>query len=86
MSPPTKELMNLVLNKKIRHGGNPVLRWNIDNLVVRTDPAGNLKPDKEKATNKIDGAVAMIMGLDRAVKHAGETGPSVYENRGPYVL
>jgi phage terminase large subunit-like protein len=78
MSPPTKELMNLVLNKKIRHGGNPVLRWNIDNLVVRTDPAGNMKPDKEKATNKIDGAVAMIMGLDRAVKHAGN-GPSTYE-------
>ena len=81
MSPPTKELMNLVLGRKIRHGGNPVLRWNVDNLVVRQDPAGNLKPDKEKSTQRIDGAVALIMGLDRAARHAQGV-RSVYEERG----
>lgn len=70
MSPPTKELMNLVLSKKINHGGHPVLRWNADNLVVATDPAGNLKPDKSKATQKIDGCVALIMALDRATRQA----------------
>ena len=76
-SPPTKELMKLVLEKKIHHGGNPVLHWNADNLVVRLDPAGNVKPDKEKSTEKIDGVVAMIMGLDRALRAQAE--PSIYE-------
>ncbi len=80
MSAPTKELMNLVLGNKIRHGGNPILRWNADNLVVSQDPAGNLKPDKAKATQKIDGMVAVIMALDRAARHANDA--SVYETRG----
>lgn len=81
MSAPTKELLNLVLAHRIRHGGHPVLRWMADNMVVRKDPAGNLKPDKEKSTEKIDGMVALIMALDRAMRHEGE-GASVYETRG----
>ncbi|MCX6001767.1 MAG: terminase large subunit [Chloroflexi bacterium] len=86
MSPPTKELMNLVLSKKIRHGGNPVLRWNCDNLVVRTDPAGNIKPDKEKSTQKIDGMVALIMAIDRASRHSKLVGASIYEDKGMVTL
>ncbi|MDD4985570.1 MAG: terminase large subunit [Dehalococcoidales bacterium] len=82
MSSPTKELMTLVLQRKIRHGGNPVLRWNVDNLVIEQDAAGNIKPNKAKSTQKIDGAVAMIMGIDRAIKHAPEQGPSIYETQG----
>jgi len=85
MSGPTKELLNLVLGHKIRHGGNPVLRWMADNMVVRKDPAGNLKPDKEKSTEKIDGIVALIMALDRAIRHEGD-GESVYETRGIIAL
>ena len=81
MSPPTKRLMELVLEKNIAHGGHPVLRWMMDNIFVRTDPAGNIKPDKEKSTEKIDGAVATIMGLDRAIRNGGSTG-SVYDERG----
>ena len=81
MSPPTKRLMELVLEKNIAHGGHPVLRWMMDNIFVRTDPAGNIKPDKEKSTEKIDGAVAMIMGLDRAIRNEGSKG-SVYDERG----
>lgn len=69
MSAPTKEMLALVLQERLHHGDNPVLRWMCDNLVVRMDPAGNVKPDKEKSTEKIDGMVAMIMGLDRAIKH-----------------
>ena len=46
MSPPTKELMRIVLEHRLNHGGHPVLRWNFDNAYVRTDPAGNLKLDK----------------------------------------
>ena len=84
MSPPTKELMRIVLEHKLCHGGHPVLRWNMDNAYVRTDPAGNLKLDKEKSTEKVDGAVALVMALDRAMKNQG--GDSVYNHRGLIVL
>lgn len=81
MSPPTKELMKLVLEGRIAHGGHPVLRWMIDNVTIRSDPAGNIKADKEKSTEKIDGAVATIMALDRAIRHEGDSA-SVYDARG----
>jgi phage terminase large subunit-like protein len=81
MSPPTKELMRLVLTQKIAHGGNAVLRWMADNIFVRTDPAGNIKVDKEKSAEKVDGIVAMIMALDRAIRNGANSG-SVYDNRG----
>lgn len=68
MSPPTKELMKLVLEGKLAHGGHPVLRWMMDNIFIRSNPAGNIKADKEKSTEKIDGAIATIMGLDRAIR------------------
>ncbi len=82
MSPPTKELMKLTLEEKLAHGGQPVLRWMMDNIFIRTDPAGNIKPDKEKSTEKIDGAVATIMALDRAIRCGNDTGASVYDTRG----
>ena len=82
MSPPTKELMKLVLEERIAHGGHPVLRWMMDNIYVRTDPAGNIKPDKEKSTEKIDGAVATVMALDRAIRCGNDTTESVYDTRG----
>lgn len=81
MSPPTKELMKLVLEKKISHGGNPVLRWMMDNIFIKQDPAGNIKMDKEKSTEKIDGAVATVMALDRAIRNK-ENNVSVYDDRG----
>ena len=86
MSPPTKELMRLVLEQKIAHGGHPVLRWNMDNIYIRTDPAGNIKADKAKSTEKIDGAIAMIMALDRAIRCGNETAESVYDTRGLLVF
>lgn len=82
MSPPTKELLRLVLSGKLAHGGNPVLRWMADNLVVSVDPAGNVKPNKKKSREKIDGIVALVMALDRAIRNAGERKGSVYEERG----
>ena len=82
MSPPTKELMKLTLEQRIAHGGHPVLRWNMDNVFIRTDPAGGIKMDKAKSTEKIDGAVAIVMALDRAIRNEGSSG-SVYDgNRG----
>lgn len=80
MARPTKELEKLVLAGEIAHGNNPVLSWMADNVVVREDPAGNMKPDKDKSIEKIDGIVALIMGLDRAT--CMETHGSVYEERG----
>ena len=82
MSPPTKELMKLTLEQRIAHGNHPVLRWNMDNIYVRTDPAGNIKADKEKSTEKIDGAIATIMALDRAIRCGNDNGASVYDDRG----
>ena len=82
MSPPTKELMTLVLEKRIAHGGHPVLRWMMDNIYIRTDPAGNIKADKERSTEKIDGAVATIMALDRAIRCGNVSTASVYDDRG----
>lgn len=80
MNPPMKELERVVLSKKIHHGGNPVLTWMADNLVARVDPAGNIKPDKEKSREKIDGIVALIMAMDLALRHPESK--SVYEKRG----
>jgi phage terminase large subunit-like protein len=67
MTAPTKELEKLVLGGKLRHGGNAVLRWMASNVAVETDAAGNLKPSKKKSTERIDGIVAMIMALGRAM-------------------
>lgn len=82
MSPPSKELMKLTLEQRIAHGGHPVLHWMMDNIFIRSDPAGNIKPDKEKSTEKIDGAVATIMALDRAIRCGNDTSESVYDTRG----
>ena len=75
-------MTKLTLEEKIAHAGHPVLRWMMDNIYVRNDPAGNIKADKEKSTEKIDGAVATIMALDRAIRCGNDTGESVYDTRG----
>lgn len=54
----------------------------MDNIVIRTDPAGNIKADKEESTEKIDGAVATIMALDRAIRCGNSNVASVYDERG----
>ena len=58
----------------------------MDNIYIRTDPAGNIKADKEKSTEKIDGVIASIMGLDRAIRCGNDTSESVYDTRGLLVL
>jgi phage terminase large subunit-like protein len=63
VSAPLKELQRLVLTERYTHGGNPVMRWMVDNLAVRMDPAGNVKPDKENAADKIDGVAAAVNAL-----------------------
>lgn len=64
---PMKRCLELVRERKLRHGGNPVLRWNASNVVAKEDPAGNLRPDKGKSSDKIDGFCAMLMALGLAL-------------------
>ena len=80
MSAPTKEFYKLMMEGKIIHGGNPVLRWMALNVVVDRDAADNIKPTKAKSPEKIDGIVASIMALDRCIRQ--EQAESVYDSRG----
>lgn len=80
MNQPTKELERLVLAKGINHGGNEVLRWMCSNLQMKLDPAGNIKMDKGKSKEKIDGMVALVMALGRYMNPGDDEGPSTYEN------
>lgn len=80
MSAPAKAMEALIIGRRLRHDGNPVLRWMAGNVSARQDPAGNIKPDREKSADKIDGIVALVMALSRAVVDQGESRGSVYED------
>ena len=81
ISAPAKELERLIRNKELRHDGNPVLRWCMNNVMIEEDAGGNIKPSKRKSTEKIDGCVALVMSIGRAIV-ALPRGQSVYETRG----
>ncbi|MBN4074750.1 MAG: terminase [Alkaliphilus sp.] len=83
MSAPTKQLEELVLSKRIRHGSNPVLSWCIANVILEQDAAGNCKPSKAKSTQRIDGAVALILALSRGMLREKR---SVYSDRGLLII
>src|SRR5574344_1200671 len=82
MSAPTQQFEALVLSEQIEHLGNPVLRWMLASTVVMTDPAGNIKPDKSKSTQKIDGIVASIMALGEWMTAQANEENDPYNNRG----
>jgi phage terminase large subunit-like protein len=85
MSAPTKELEKLVLEGKIHHYGNPVLAWMCGNVEIKRDPASNIKIDKGKSKEKVDGMVGLAMALGGYMTGEGpET--SVYEERGLLIL
>lgn len=65
LSAPTKSLEKAILSKRLRHDGHPVLRWNISNISVESDPAGNVKLSKKVSTERIDGASALVNAIDR---------------------
>ena len=79
MATPTAELERLLITGMIEHDGDRVLRWQAGNVVTRQDPAGNLKPDKDKSADKIDGIVATIMALGVAMTEAPKR--SIYDER-----
>lgn len=85
MSAPTKELEKLVLEGSLHHYGNPVLAWMCGNVEIKRDPAGNIKIDKGKSKEKVDGMVGLAMALGGYMSGEGpET--SVYEERGLLIL
>lgn len=85
MAAPMKDFERRLIAKKLHHGGNPVLRWMADNVAVKMDPAGNLKPDKAASQGKIDGIVALVMALDRAMRN-DKPSRSVYEDHGLFTV
>ena len=72
MSSPTKELERLVKDAQLKHDGNPVTRWMMGNIMLRTDPAGNIKIDKAKSGDKVDGPVSIVMALGTAMQDAAK--------------
>ena len=80
MSAPSKELEKRVKEGSIRHGGNPVLRWMASNVAVKYGPNSQIKPDRERSAEKIDGIITLVMMLDLATRESTEP-PSVYEQR-----
>ncbi len=81
LSEPAKDILTKVMKGEVAHGGHPVLRWCADNLVMVRDANENIRPDKEKATDRIDGIVAMIIAWSRML-FTEDTGPSIYERGG----
>ncbi len=81
MAAPSAEIERLVKARQFWHGAHPVLRWNARNVTVRQDPAGNIKPDKERSIERIDGITAIALGLNRAQLQESAF-KSVYETRG----
>jgi phage terminase large subunit-like protein len=86
MAAPTAELERLSVSRALWHGGHPVLRWNASNVAVRHDPAGNIKPDKERSSGRIDGIVVICNAFGRALTRDVNAGRSVYETRGILML
>jgi phage terminase large subunit-like protein len=85
LNDPTKTLHELIMARKIRRNGNPVLRWHASNAVARKDAAGNIKLDKEKSRKKIDGMAALVNAVAAAINSPEDT-PCVYDERGVLIL
>ena len=83
MNAPTQELEVLVCSGRIRHGGNPVLRWMASNVAIETNATDYIKPSKKKSTEKIDGIVALIMAIGRSLERDENEGRSVYDDIDP---
>jgi phage terminase large subunit-like protein len=87
MSPALRDLEAAILNRRIAHGGHPVLEWCAANAVVQSDPAGNRKLSKAKSRGRIDGMVALAMAISVAgTWQKAESDTSYLEASGMLVL
>ena len=83
LSPLVAELERLVLEGRLHHGGDPILRWAIDCCELKLDAAGNRKPVRDAKDKKIDALIATLLGLDRYLRREqGPAAESVYARRG----
>jgi len=80
MSAPTKELEKLAIQGKLHHSGNPVLRWMASNVELRRDPAGNIKIDKAKSSEKVDGMVSLAMAIGEYLTLFSQETGSIYDD------
>ena len=83
MSSACKEVERLILNRQLVHDGNPVMRWCLSNVAIAQDPAGNIKIDRQKAREKVDGATALAMAIGVA---AAAPAGSVYQERPSFLV
>ena len=83
LSEPMKMLESLILERRLEHNNNPVMNWMVSNVICHTNAKEQIYPRKEFPQNKIDGVIAAIIALNRALVDASKP-PSVYdmENRG----
>jgi len=79
MSAPTKELEKQILAKELNHGNNPVLRWMASNVSITSDPADNIKIDKKKSSEKVDGMVSAVMAVAGWMSKSEDDNTSAYE-------
>ncbi len=86
MSSSSRAFYENIMKGNLIHGGNPILRWMAGNVVIETDPAGNIKPTKAKSKGKIDGIVAAIMALDRCIRNEGVQQGSIYDERDMFII
>lgn len=85
MAPAIDQVEILLTNDQLRHNNNPCFTWNASNAVLVSDPAGNRKIAKDKATGRVDGMISGIMAVGISMRSIGG-GPSVYETRGMIIL
>lgn len=78
MSEPSKHLERLLVSRKVKHDGNPCMRWMVSNVAAEIDPAGNIKPSKKKSAQRIDGVVAAVMAVGMML--ASPEPASVYDD------
>lgn len=82
MNPPSLEFERLVAERKLRHDGNPVLRWCVANVAIVRNPGGLIMPSKSKSRERIDGVSATVMAIGASMAAPPEKPTSVYNRRG----
>ena len=76
----------MIVGRTLRHNENPVMRWMASHIAIDTNATDDIKPTKERSAEKIDGFVALIMAIGRAIVTPEEKSGSVYDERGLLVL
>jgi len=74
----TREMERLLLTNKITLDNNPILQWNFENVAIKTDHNGNVKPDKERSANKIDGVISLLQSVAILIDESAKPPTKIY--------